>query len=82
MYIKDLQMVVQVVQMVQVVQVVKEVKEIQVVQVVQVVKEVQVVVKRPGFKHLGVVVHIRHVSWKVVQDVFAKLEANSTKKLS
>ena len=34
------------------------------------------------FKHLGVVVHIRHVSWKVVQDVFAKLEANSTKRLS
>ena len=66
-------MVVKVVQEVQVVQVVKEVKEIQVV---------QVVVKRPGFKHLGVVVHIRHVSWKVVQDVFAKLEANSTKKLS
>ena len=72
MYIKDLQMVVKVVQEVQVVQVVKEVKEIQVV---------QVVVKRPGFKDLGVVVHIRHVSWKVVQDVFAKLEANSTKKL-
>ena len=73
MYIKDLQMVVQVVQMVQVVQVVKEVKEIQVV---------QVVVKRPGFKHLGVVVHIRHVSWKVVQDVLAKLEANSAKMIA